>query len=187
MIVYHGSIRKFDRFTNESVVQHLRNDINTLGLWFTSNLEAAKPFAIGTESVIEKSATEFWEDGEPKVVQVERPVRGFIYKVYVDEPNLKEYQSNTGDSFDLFMRERDKYCDYLGSHKKNLTWKDGAILLNEAEANSAFRKHLINQGYSGFILRETQQFNNITDLVCLFSTGSLQIAEIMPLDGFPPS
>lgn len=110
MIVYHGSIRKFEHFNKEMVVhQNLINDINTIGFWFTSDIISAKPYTIGTKTVIEKSKTEYWEDGEPKVVQFDRPVSGFIYKVYIGEPNLKKYESNSEDSYDLFMRERDKY------------------------------------------------------------------------------
>ena len=182
MIVYYGSIRKFDHFNKETVVQNLSNDINTIGFWFTSDINSAKPYAIGTETVIEKSETEFWEDGEPKVVQSDRPVSGFIYQVYIDEPNLKEYESNTEDSYDLFMRERDKYCDYLGAKKRNLTWKDKAILLNKEEANAKFRRNLISQGYEGFLIRNTRLHSGVADLYCIFSEDSLHIADIMPVD-----
>jgi hypothetical protein len=174
MIVYHGSIKKFKEFTKETAVQNFSNDIDTIGFWFTSDVEAAKPFAIGTETVIEKSETEFWEDGEPKVVQYERPVRGFIYKIYIDEPNLKEYKS-----YDLFMQERDKYCDYLGI---NPTWKDKAILLNKEEANAAFRNYLMSQGYDGFLIPNTKLHSDVTDFYCIFSGDALQIADIIPLD-----
>jgi hypothetical protein len=182
MIIYHGSIRKFEHFNKETVVQNLSNDINTIGFWFTSDINSAKPYAIGTETVIEKSETEFWEDGEPKVVQSDRPVSGFIYKVYIDEPNLKEYESNTEDSYDLFMRERDKYCVYLGAKKRNLTWKDKAILLNKEEANAEFRKNLISQGYEGFLIRNIKLHSGVTDLYCIFSEDSLYIADVMPVD-----
>jgi len=182
MIVYYGSVRKFDQFNKESVVQDLSNEINTIGIWFTSDINSAKPFAIGTATVIEKSENEFWEDGEPKVVQLERLVRGYIYKVYIDEPNLKIYESNTEDSYDLFMVERDKYCDYLGSKKRNLTWKDHALLLNKEEANTAFRRSLINQGYEGFVIRNTKLHSSVTDLYCIFSEESLQIADVLSLD-----
>jgi ADP-Ribosyltransferase in polyvalent proteins len=183
MIVYHGSIRKFEHFNKETVVQSLSNDINTIGFWFTSDINSAKPYAIGTESVIQKSETEFWEDGEPKVVQFDRPVSGFIYKVYIDEPNLKEYESNSEDSYDLFMRERDKYCDYFGAKKRKPIWKDKAILLNKEEANAEFRKNLISQGYEGFLIRNTKLHIGITNLYCIFSENSLQIADVMPIDG----
>jgi hypothetical protein len=43
MIVYHGSIRKFEQFHKETVVQHLPNDIDTIGFWFTSDIDSAKP------------------------------------------------------------------------------------------------------------------------------------------------
>lgn len=177
MIVYHGSIRKLEEFTKETVVQNLSNGIDTIGFWFTSEVNAAKPFAIGTETVIEKSETEFWEDGEPKVVQYDRPVRGFIYKIYMDEPNLKEYES-----YDLFMQDRDKYCDYLGTKKRNLTWKDKAILLNKEEANAAFRNDLMSQGYDGFLITNTKLHNAVTDFYCIFSGDILQIADMMPVD-----
>nr|WP_256235572.1 hypothetical protein [Bacillus sp. EB600] len=182
MIVYHGSIRKFEHFAKETVVQNLRNDINTIGFWFTSDIDSAKPYAIGTETVFQKSETVFWEDGEPKVVQLDRPVKGFIYKVYMDEPNLKEYESKSEDPYDLFMRERDKYCDYLGGRKRNLTWKDKAILLNKEEANAEFRKNLISQGYEGFLIRNTRLQNGVTDLYCIFSEDSLHIADVIPVD-----
>lgn len=183
MIVYHGSIKKFDHFNKETVVQNLSNDINTIGIWFTSDIHSAKPFTIGTQTVIEKSETEFWENGEPKVVQFERPVKGFIYKVYIDEPNLKIYESNTEDSYDLFMRERDKYCDYLGAKKRNSTWKDHAILLNKEEANTEFRRSLIKQGYDGLVIRNTTLHSGITDLYCIFSEELLQIADVFPEEG----
>ena len=182
MIVYYGSIRKFDHFNKETVVQNLSNDINTIGFWFTSDINSAKPYAIGTETVIEKSETEFWEDGEPKVVQSNRPVSGFIYQVYIDEPNLKKYESHTEDSYDLFMRERDKYCVYFGEKKGNLTWKDKAILLNKEEANAEFRKNLISQGYEGFLIRNTRLHSGVADLYCIFSEDSLHIADVMPVD-----
>lgn len=181
-IIYHGSIRRFEHFHKETVVQNLSNEIDTIGFWFTSDIHSAKPFALGTETVFQKSETEFWEDGEPKVVQLNRPVRGFIYKVYIDEPNLKEYQSNSEDSYDLFMRDRDQFCDYLGAQKRNLTWKDKAILLNKEEANAEFRKHLISHGYEGFLLRDTKQVSGGTDLSCIFSDQSLYIADVMSVE-----
>nr|WP_263327340.1 hypothetical protein [Neobacillus sp. Marseille-Q6967] len=182
MIVYHGSIRKFEHFNKEPEVHHLRNEIDTIGFWFTSDVKTAKPFAIGTESVIETSKTEFWEDGEPKVVQINRPVMGYIYKVYIDEPNLKVYESESEDSYDLFMKERDKYCDYLEGKKRNPTWKDGAILLNREEANAEFRKNLIRHGYDGFLLRNTKILGEITDMYCIFSSDTLYIADVMHVD-----
>lgn len=182
MIVYHGSIRKFELFTKETVVQKLNNGIDSIGFWFTSDIESAKHDAIGTETVIQKSETEYWEDGEPKVVQVDRPVRGFIYKVYMDEPNLKEYESNSEDSYDLFMRERDKYCDYFGVKEQNLTWKDNAILLNKEEANTAYCKNLIKQGFEGLVIRNTKLHSDVTDLYCIFSSEPLHISDVIPVD-----
>lgn len=181
MIVYLGSAHKFEQFKN--VVQNLTYEINTIGFWFTTDSHSAIPYAKGTETVFQKSETDFWEDGEPKVVQIERPVNGFIYKVYLDEPNLKEYESNSEDSFDLFMRERDQYCDYLGGEKRNLTWKDHAILLNKQEANREFRTHLERQGYEGCFIRNTKQLQNgVTNLVCIFSEDSLHMADVIPVD-----
>lgn len=182
MIVYYGSIKKFEQFHQQTVVQHLRNDIDTIGFWFTSDIDSAKPFAIGTETVIEKSETEFWEDGEPKVVEYERPVRGFIYKIYIDDPNLKEYDSASEDSYELFMRERDPFCDYFSLDQTNLSWKDQAILLNKEEANAKFRKKLMNQGYEGFVIRNTKLANGVADLYCIFSEDSLHIADVLPVD-----
>jgi hypothetical protein len=184
MIVYHGSIRKFQNFTKETAVQNLRNDINTIGFWFTSDIQTAKPFAIGSETVIEKSKNELWENGEPKIIQYEKPVSGYIYKVYIDEPNLKIYESITEESYDLFMRERDLFCDYLGAKKRNVTWKDGAILLNKEEANTAFRKSLMKQGYEGLLIKKSLIHNMITDLYCIFSEDSLLITEVFPLEDF---
>jgi hypothetical protein len=181
MIVYHGSIRKFHHFNKETVVQNLSNDINTIGFWFTSDINTAKPFAIGSETVIEKSETEFWEKGEPKVIQYERPVSGYIYKVYIEEPNFKIYESNTEESYDMFMRERDKYCDYLGAKKRNVTWKDHAILLNKEEANTELRKSLMKEGYEGLLIRKAQIHSMITDIYCIFSEESLHITEVFPL------
>lgn len=180
MIIYHGSIHKFDHFPKEAVVQNLPYGIDTIGFWFTSEVDSAKPFAIGTETVIRKSDTEFWEDGESKVVQIERPVRGFVYKVYIDEPNLKEYISE--DSFDLFMKERDNYCDYFAAGNRNPTWKDKATLLNKDEANRGFRNHLMKKGYEGIVIRGTKLHNGITDMYCIFSGESLYIAEVIHLD-----
>ncbi|WP_078549167.1 hypothetical protein [Litchfieldia alkalitelluris] len=177
MIMYHGSIREFEQFTKEMVVQNFSNDINTIGFWFTSDIQSAKPYAKGTETVFQKSETEFWEDGEPKVVECDKEVNGFIYKVYMDDPNLKEYQS-----YDLFMSERDNYCDYFGAKNKSLTWKDQAILLNKEEANSKLRKNLIKQGYEGFVIRNTKQDNDVTDLYCIFSEDSIHIANVVSVD-----
>jgi hypothetical protein len=183
MIVYLGSIHRFEQFNKENVVQNFSYDLNTIGFWFTSNISTAKPYATGTETVFQKSETDFWEDGEPKVVQIEKLIKGFIYKVYMDEPNLKEYETHSEDSFDLFMRERDLYCDYLGGTKRNFSWKDHAILLNKEEANSEFRKNLMRQGYEGCLIRNTKQLQNgVTDLYCIFSENSLHIADVIPVD-----
>jgi hypothetical protein len=182
MIVYHGSISNFQSFNKDTVVQNLSNDINTLGFWFTSDIHSAKPFTIGYESVFEKSKSEFWENGEPKIIQYEKPVSGYIYKVYIDEPNLKIYDSSAEESYDLFMRERDLFCEYLGAKKRNITWKDGAILLNKEEANTAFRKSLMKQGYEGLLIKKTLIHNMITDLSCIFSEDSLLITEVIPLN-----
>jgi hypothetical protein len=182
MIVYHGSIRKFEHFNKDVVVQNLSNDIDTIGFWFTSDIGSAIPFAIGTETVFEKSTTEFWDDGEPKVIQVDRQVRGYIYKVFIDESKLKEYHSRTEDSYEVFMRERDLFCDYLSKTNRKATWKDRAILLNKEEANRAFRKKLIKQKYEGFVIRNTRLPSGIIDLYCLFAADSIQIAEVIPLE-----
>ncbi|WP_077212864.1 hypothetical protein [Bacillus dakarensis] len=180
MIIFHGSLKRFDHFSKDVMVQNFNNDIDTIGYWFTSVIEAAKPFAFGTEMVHEKSETEFWDDGEPKVLQVEREVHGFIYKVYLDEADLKVY--NAEDSYDAFMRERDKFCDYLGSRRGNMSWKDGAILLNKVEANAAFRKHLMRQSYDGLVIRNTSIHNIHTDLYCIFSEKLLPIIDVVSVD-----
>ncbi|MEH7275693.1 hypothetical protein V7125_18960, partial [Neobacillus vireti] len=72
--------------------------------------------------------------------------------------------------------------DYFGSKKRKLTWKDNAFLLNKEEANTAFRRSLINQGYEGFNIRNTKLYSSITDLYCIFSEESLQIADVLSLD-----
>ncbi|MEH7119484.1 hypothetical protein V7128_19010 [Neobacillus vireti] len=177
MIVYYGSTKKFDQFTIGMVVPHLPNGIDTIGFWFTSDIHAAKPFAIGTETVIEKSKTEFWDDGEPKVVQFEKPVSGFIYKVFIDDPNLMEFAS-----YEMFMEVRDQYCDYFGTGKRNLTWKDQATLLNKEEANSLFRKNLIKKGSDGLVIRNMILKSDVTDLYCIFSKDALYIADVSPVD-----
>jgi hypothetical protein len=183
MIVYFGSIQKFEQFKKENIVQNVSYELDTIGFWLTSDIHSALPYAKGTETVFQKSQTEFWEDGHPKVVQTDRPVNGYIYKVYIDEPNLKVYEPNAEDSFDLFMRERDKYCDYLGGNKRNLTWKDQAILLNKEEANEDFRNHLIRQGYKGCLIGNTKLLQKeLTNLVCIFSEDSLHIADVISVD-----
>ncbi|MBM7652846.1 hypothetical protein [Neobacillus cucumis] len=177
MIVYHGSIKKFDHFKKEALVQNLPDHIDTIGIWLTADIDSARPFAIGTETIIEKSKTEFWDDGEPKVVQMEKPVQGFIYRVYMDEQNLKKYAN-----YELFMIDRDKYCDYLATKKKNPTWKDQAILLNKEEANAAFRQNLQKQGYEGFLIHNTSMYENVTNLYCIFSEDSIFIADVIHVD-----
>lgn len=93
MIVYHGSIRKFNHFEKHTVVQKLANNIDTSGTWCTSD-------------------------------------------IYIDEPNLKDF-----DSYDLFMKKRDKYCNYAGTKKETLPWKDKAILLNKDEASFSYKSY----------------------------------------------
>jgi len=175
-------MEKYEYFNKEKISQNLNNDIGTIGFWLTSDINFAKPYAIGTETVVEKSKTEFWEDGEPHVVQFDRPVIGFIYKVYINEPHLKIYESKTDDPIDLFMSDRDKYCDYFKAKKRNLTWKDRAILLNKEEANTNFRNTLISQGYEGFLIRNYKLKNAVTNLYCLFSVDSLHISEVIPVE-----
>jgi hypothetical protein len=182
MIVYIGAMKKIEYFNKESIVQNVNNDIGTIGFWCTSDIDSSKPYAIGTETVFEKSETEFWEDGEPIVVQIERPVIGFIYKVFIDEPHLKIYEPSTVDSYDLFMRDRDIYCDYFSAKKRNLTWKDKAILLNKEEANAKFRTNLISQAYEGFLIRNYKLQIGVTDLYCLFSVDSLHLSDNLPIE-----
>ncbi|OIJ14377.1 hypothetical protein BKP37_08500 [Anaerobacillus alkalilacustris] len=182
MIVYFGALKKFENFNKEKMVQNIKNDIDTIGFWFTSDINSAKSYAMGSDTIFEKSNTEFWEDGEPKVVQMERPVNGFVYKVYIDEPHLKIYESNTVDTYDLFMKERDKYCDYFSAKKRNISWKDMAILLNKDEANANFRNNLISHGYEGFLIVNCKLQNVVTDLYCLFSVDNLHIADIIPVE-----
>ncbi|MDQ0257098.1 hypothetical protein J2S74_004544 [Evansella vedderi] len=182
MIVFFGAMNKIEDFNKEIKVQNANNVVGTIGFWLTSDINSAKPFAIGTKTVYEKSETEFWEDGEPKVIQVEKPVIGFIYKIFLDEPNLKVYHSTTADSYDLFMSDRDKYCDYFHAKKRNPTWKDEAILLNKEEANEKFRNTLIDQGYEGFVIRNCKLQNGFTDLYCLFSINSPLVSDIIPVE-----
>jgi hypothetical protein len=182
MIAYFGTLNKIEDFTSEEKVQNINNVIGTIGFWLTSDIHSAKPYAIGTETVYQKSETEFWEDGAPKVIQVEKTVTGFIYKIFIDEPNLKIYDSNTGDSYELFMNERDKYCEYIHAGKRNFTWKDEAILLNMEEANEKFRNSLIRQGYEGFVIQNCKLQNGVTDLYCFFSINSPLISDIIPVE-----
>ncbi len=182
MIVYHGSIKKCEQFNMDKIVQKLPNEINTIGFWFTSDIQVAKTNAIGLETVIEKSQTEFWEDGEPKIIQVDKQVKGYVYTVYIDDPNLKEYESYEEDSFDLFMRDRDQFCDYLGAHKRIRSWQNQEILLNKEEANTKFRQSLLKQGFDGFAIRNTKVQNTVSDLYCIFSGDALHITELIPFD-----
>ncbi|MCL7748809.1 hypothetical protein [Halalkalibacter alkaliphilus] len=182
MIAYFGTMNKIEDFTSEAKVQNVNNVIGTIGFWLTTDIHSAKPYATGTETVYQKSETEFWEDGAPKVIQVERRVTGFIYKIFIDEPNLKIYDSNTVDSYELFMNERDKYCEYIHARKRNFTWKDEAILLNMEEANEKFRNSLIRQGYEGFVIRNYKLQDRVTDLYCLFSINSPLISDIIPVE-----
>ncbi|MBY0099607.1 hypothetical protein [Mesobacillus maritimus] len=184
MIFYHGTIRKFNHFHKDYLAQPLhKDDINTIGFWFTSDIQSAKPYAVGIETVIEKSQTEYWEDGEPKMVQIDKPVTGYVYKVFIDEPTLKKYEAYMGqNSYELFLEDRDVFCDYLGSQKRKRTWRDKAILLNKDEANYKFRQHLLNQGYDGLVIQNREQHPNGSDLYCIFSGDSLQIADVWSLD-----
>jgi hypothetical protein len=182
MIVYLGAVSKVDHINLETIVQNLSNDTDSIGIWLTSDITLAKFNAKGTETVFVESETEYWDDGEPKVVQIDRPVNGFIYKIYMSEPNLKIYESNTEDSYDLFMRERDLFCDYFSANKRNVTWKNHAILLNKAEANAKFRKSLISQGYEGLLIRNSALQSGVTDQYCLFSESSLHISDVIAVD-----
>lgn len=177
MIVFHGSIKKLDHFQIKPASEKSIQEFDTLGIWCTSDIESARPFATGTESVWEKSDTEFWEDGTPKVIQYDKAIRGFIYKVYMDEPNLKEY-----DSYELFMNERDPYCDYASAKKRHLTWKDKAVLLNKDEANAGFRKSLMKQGFDGITARQMPIETGPEDMYCIFSGDIMQIADVISLE-----
>lgn len=177
MIAYFGTMNEVEDFTSEEKIQNVDNVIGTIGFWLTSDIQSAKPYAIGTETVFQKSETEFWEDGKPVVIQVEKPVAGFIYKLFLDEPNLKIYDSNTMDSFDLFMNDRDKYCEYIRGRKRNFTWKDEATLLNMEEANEKFRNNLISHGYEGFVIQNYKLKNEVTDLYCLFTLKSPLVSD----------
>ncbi|MBP3953640.1 hypothetical protein [Bacillus suaedae] len=182
MIAYFGTMNEVEDFTSEEKIQNTDKVIGTIGFWLTSDIQSAKPYAIGTETVFQKSETEFWEDGKPVVIQIDQPVTGFIYKLFLDEPNLKIYDSNTMDSFDLFMNDRDKYCEYIRARKRNFTWKDDATLLNMEEANENFRNNLISQGYEGFVIQNYKLKNGVIDLYCLFTLKSPLISDRIPVE-----
>lgn len=122
------------------------------------------------------------EDGAPKVIQVDQPVIGFIYKIFLDEPHLKIYNSHTVSPYELFMNDRDNYCEYIHARKSNFTWKDEAILLNMEEANENFRNSLIREGYEGFVIKNGKAQNEGPDLYCLFSLNSPLISDIIPVE-----
>ncbi|WP_235848969.1 hypothetical protein [Litchfieldia alkalitelluris] len=181
IIAYFGAMKKIDEFHKELAVQNksINENIASIGFWLTSDIVAAKPYAVGTEMIAVNSETDFWEDGEPKVIHIEKPVIGYIYKVYMHEPHLKIYGSGHDTAFEAFMKERDNYCDYFSKKIKKPTWKDKGILLNKEEANTNFRKSLKKKGYEGFLLQNCTWNNSVTDLYCLFTGDALQIADII--------
>ncbi|MBU9712282.1 hypothetical protein [Evansella tamaricis] len=181
MIIYFGVMKELIYGKKESVIQQVPSDIGSIGFWFTSDVVSAKPYAIGKETVLEKSKTEFWEDGEPKVIQVDKTLVGYVYRVYINEQHLKIYESDTVNAHELFMEDRDNYCDYYSAKKRNLTWRDKPILLNKDDANTKFRDHLISQNYEGFLIRNSKRHHGVTDLYCLFSIDSIHISEVIPV------
>ncbi|WP_226618002.1 hypothetical protein [Cytobacillus firmus] len=177
LIVFYGSIKKLDHFQKEQAGQCKMEELDTLGIWCTSDFESAKSFAIGTETVCEISETDFWEDGTPKVVQYDKLIHGFVYKVYIDEPNLREF-----DSYDQFMNERDPFCDYASTKKRHLTWQDKAILLNKDEANTLFCRSLSKQGYDGMVIPKMPIETGPEDMYCIFSGDIMQIADVFSME-----
>jgi hypothetical protein len=63
--------------------------------------------------------------------------------------------SRPEDSFDLLMNDRDAFCKYISGSKGEVSWKERYCLMNKEEANVDFIEYLKDQGYDGFVIRDT--------------------------------
>lgn len=84
------------------------------------------------------------------------------------------------DSFDLFMFDRDKFCKYIAGNKGEVSWKERYCLMNKEEANKEFKEYLKNQGYDGFIIKNTcydAVEEELNDQICIFNIDKLNITK----------
>lgn len=94
--------------------------------------------------------------------------------------------SHMNDSFDVFMNDRDQFCKYIAGKKGVVSWKERYILENKEEANIDFVNYLKNQGYDGFIIKDTAYDTNSDDerqdQVCIFNLDKINIFNFTKLE-----
>lgn len=185
-MLYHGSTSLFKNFETNVKKRVTLNETNSLGIWLTNDIDSAKNFSIGVETICETSKTDFWDDGQQKKYMVEKIVKGYLYTVDTKDVKLKEFYSNNGlnDSFDLFMDYRDQYCHYIGFKKGQCSWKRRFLLLNKEEANKDFISDLKSKGYGGFVIRNTEYDAVIgtIDQYCLFNKEDVILSDSANID-----
>lgn len=187
-MLYHGSPKQFSAFSKEVEVRRTENETNTLGIWLTDKISAAKPFAIGTEAYQEVSTTHFWDDGKPYVYNRVKVIEGYLYEVTLRDVTLMEFNtSHLGvDSFETFMAYRDQYCEYIGAGKGQRSWKERFVLMNTKQANQDFIENLKSKGYDGFVIRNTEydeKGENI-DQYCIFDEANITIQNVTPIGDY---
>lgn len=92
--------------------------------------------------------------------------------------------SKPEDSFDLFMNDRDKFCEYISGGKGETSWKERYCLMNKVEANLNFIEYLKGQGYDGFVIKNTiydSPDEKKHDQYCIFNLEKINITRFHKL------
>ncbi|WP_336770044.1 hypothetical protein [Bacillus bombysepticus] len=181
-MMYHGSPKKFEVFSNSDVERNTKNETNSLGIWFTNNIEVAKKFAVKYKTDYVESKDQFWNDGSPKVFAQDAPQIGYVYTADISHLNIYTFEPSgaDNDSWDTFMDYRDKFCKYITA---NVSWKDYYVLMNKVEANNLFIQDLKSKGYNGFIIKSTEYdaIEGYISQVCIFEGAAVKIIKTQPL------
>ena len=92
--------------------------------------------------------------------------------------------SKPEDSFDLFMNDRDAFCKYISGPKSEVSWKEHFCLMNKDEANLDFVQYLKNQGFDGFVIKDTYYDSpdkQAHDQYCVFNLEKINITKFQKL------
>lgn len=192
-IVYHGTNKDFDKFDSSFIGSNTSNETNSLGTWFSTDKNVAKTFGdIGSGKTNIKEVvldiknpkiynTESIKNIKNDSIDILKSKRDSLDRKFdLDEIKniefkIKELSNKPKDTFDLLMRDRDKYVNY---GDKNISWKDNMKPLSSSDlSNQKFINKLKEEGYDSIIIKDTI-FDSVDgkkhDQIVVFDTNSIK-------------
>lgn len=115
----------------------------------------------------------------PKYREIQQNLNNLITEYHFSKASTPE------DSFDIFMHDRDQFCQYISGEKGKTSWKERYCLMNKEEANDNFMQYLKNEGYDGFVIVDTVYDSpNKTkhNQYCIFNLDKIKIIKSQKLN-----